>query len=88
MYETSANNAVIECINSCTPFVAYSHPAIKEYVGNEYPLLLTQQEIKGLTSAQLIDLAILAHRYLKENRENLLYSIENFCADVIQLSID
>ena len=86
MYDTSANNAVIECINGCIPFVAYRHPAIEEYVGNEYPLLLTKQEINCLTKSQLVELAILSHKYLQEKRINLLYSIDEFRSDIIKLS--
>lgn len=37
-YDTSANNAVIECIARATPIVVCRHPAVEEYVGRDYPL--------------------------------------------------
>lgn len=37
-YDTSANNAVIECIARGTPVVVPRHPAVKEYLGEDYPL--------------------------------------------------
>ncbi|MCB1995190.1 MAG: hypothetical protein KDG57_04790, partial [Rhodoferax sp.] len=37
-YDTSANNAVIECIARATPIVVCRHPAVEEYVGANYPL--------------------------------------------------
>lgn len=37
-YDTSANNAVIECIARGTPIVVCRHPAVEEYVGRDYPL--------------------------------------------------
>ncbi|RVT49464.1 hypothetical protein [Rubrivivax albus] len=37
-YDTSANNAVIECIARATPIVVCRHPAVEEYVGADYPL--------------------------------------------------
>lgn len=37
-YDTSANNAVIECIARGTPIVVCRHPAVEEYLGKDYPL--------------------------------------------------
>nr|WP_315226310.1 hypothetical protein [uncultured Limnohabitans sp.] len=37
-YDTSANNAVIECIARGTPIVVCRHPAVVEYLGKDYPL--------------------------------------------------
>jgi hypothetical protein len=37
-YDTSANNAVIECIARATPIVVCRHPAVEEYLGEDYPL--------------------------------------------------
>jgi hypothetical protein len=38
VYDASANNAVVECIVRRTPLVARRHPALEEYLGDEYPL--------------------------------------------------
>lgn len=37
-YDTSANNAVIECVARGTPIVVCRHPAVEEYLGADYPL--------------------------------------------------
>lgn len=37
-YDTSANNAVIECIARGTPIIICRHPAVEEYLGKDYPL--------------------------------------------------
>ncbi|MFW6731883.1 MAG: hypothetical protein ACODUE_09155 [Synechococcus sp.] len=37
-YDTSANNAIIECIARGTPCLVPRHPAILEYLGLSYPL--------------------------------------------------
>tara|TARA_R100000995_G_C3477132_1_gene121603 strand:- start:1539 stop:1871 length:333 start_codon:yes stop_codon:yes gene_type:complete len=38
LYDSSANNAVIECIARNTPLLVNRHPAIVEYCGEDYPL--------------------------------------------------
>ena len=38
LYDTSANNAVIECMIRGTPLVVNRHPAVAEYLGEDYPL--------------------------------------------------
>ena len=37
LYDTSANNAVIECIARATPLLINRHPATIEYLGEKYP---------------------------------------------------
>ena len=37
LYDTSANNAVIECIARGTPLLINRHPATIEYLGEKYP---------------------------------------------------
>ena len=38
LYDTSVNNSVIECIARNTPLVVNYHPALVEYLGEDYPL--------------------------------------------------
>jgi hypothetical protein len=38
LYDTSANNAVIESIARGTPIIVTRHPAVEEYLGKDYPL--------------------------------------------------
>jgi hypothetical protein len=37
LYDSSANNAVIECIARNTPLLINKHPAVIEYLGKDYP---------------------------------------------------
>jgi glycosyltransferase involved in cell wall biosynthesis len=64
LYETSGNNSVIECISMGTPFIADRHPAIEEYVGQDYPLLLEPGELERMSREELIHRASEAHGYL------------------------
>jgi hypothetical protein len=38
LYDASANNAVIECLVRATPILVNPLPAVREYLGNDYPL--------------------------------------------------
>lgn len=64
MHDTSANNAVCESIMNTTPFISLRHPAVVEYVGNDYPLLIdSYTELKDLNTNRVLS----AHNYLKQN---------------------
>lgn len=39
LYDSSCNNAIIECVARRTPFFVNRIPAVVEYVGRDYPLL-------------------------------------------------
>jgi hypothetical protein len=65
VHETSANNAVCECISYEVPFVANRHPAIEEYVGVDYPLLF--DDISNISSISIEDI-LAAHDYLRQNK--------------------
>jgi hypothetical protein len=53
LHETSANNAVCECLAYRTPFLAYRHPAIEEYVGSNYPLFIDDIDLASLSFANI-----------------------------------
>jgi hypothetical protein len=38
LFDTSANNAIVECIVRNTPILVNNHPAVREYLGDDYPL--------------------------------------------------
>jgi hypothetical protein len=44
MYDSSANNAVIECIARCTPLLVNRIPSIVEYLGVNYPFYFESLE--------------------------------------------
>lgn len=90
LYETSGNNTVIECISMATPFIADRHPAIEEYVGVDYPLLLEPGELERMRREELIGRAYEAHQYLMSHpslSEDLSYERfrENICRIIATL---
>lgn len=62
LHETSANNSVCECIARNTPFIANRHPAVIEYCGEEYPLLVNSYD-EDIDVSRVLD----AHEYLKHH---------------------
>jgi len=77
LYDTSANNAVIECIARGTPLLINKHPATTEYLGENYPFYFEnlKEAYKKLNDDDLIEET---HNYLMnfENRKQI--TIENF----------
>jgi len=63
LYDSSANNVILECINRNTPILINRLPATVEYLGSEYPLFYDD-----LSEAELLirstDHVILAYEYL------------------------
>lgn len=64
LYDTSANNAVVECIARNTPILINKLPAAEEYLGKDYPLFFNDLDH---ASSLLYDLDKIyeAHIYLK-----------------------
>lgn len=62
LYDTSCNNAVIECIVRNTPLLINRHPATEEYLGKKYPLFFDDLNHASslLTEAKILE----AHQYL------------------------
>jgi hypothetical protein len=64
LYDSSANNTVVECIVRNTPLVIRRHPAVQEYLGEDYPLYFSSLE----EAERLIDdksAIAAAHDYLR-----------------------
>ncbi len=87
VFDASANNVVVECIARGTPLVVNRHPAICEYVGDNYPLLFdTIDEVPRLLADRGQILA--AHQHLLAQRGPWLDAhafaaeIGRFCRDV------
>jgi hypothetical protein len=72
LYDSSANNALIECIARATPVLINPLPAVVEYLGPDYPFYFqTLAEAAG--KAEDGNLVLAAHQYLREEslREKL-----------------
>lgn len=68
LYDSSANNSVIECIASTTPILVNKIPSVQEYLGKKYPLYF-----KDISEANRIlkdkQRILDAHTYLKDNTD-------------------
>lgn len=63
-YDTSANNAIIECIARNTPILVNPLDAVVEYLGEDYPLYYQSLE-EAAEKAKDPSLIHAAHQYLK-----------------------
>ncbi len=63
LYDTSANNAVIECLARHTPILVNPLPAVVEYLGPDYPLYYRGM-VEASEKARSTDLLIKAHEHL------------------------
>jgi hypothetical protein len=86
LYDTSANNALLECIHRCTPFVSYRHPAIEEYVGCDYPLFTSYEELNGYSTKYMLHLVKEAHKYLCKHRTALKTPVSDFKRNIQSIS--
>jgi hypothetical protein len=66
LYDASANNTVIECLVRATPILVNPLPAVREYLGNAYPLYYDDLHE---AAAMALDLGRLraAHEHLAES---------------------
>ena len=80
VFNSSANNTVLECISRNTPLITTYHPAIVEYLGIDYPLYFkSSSELNDLiNSDDFIGKVKDAHRYLK-NMNKDKFKIKYFC---------
>jgi len=85
LHETSANNALCECISSSVPFVSKNHPAITEYCGIDYPLFFNDAlDLSTIEYEKVIE----AHHYLKDNYKlKEMLSIDSFVDSVASIYI-
>ena len=65
LYDTSANNAVVESIARNTPVLVNKRPATIEYLGEDYPFYFDNLE-EASVKINDIGLIIDTHRYLKQ----------------------
>ncbi len=81
MFDASANNAVLECIAAATPLLVNPLPAVKEYLGEDYPLYYNSLE-QAAAMACDENLLYQTHLYLKNSpiREKITfdYFLESF----------
>lgn len=66
LYDSSANNTIIECIARNTPILVNPLESVKEYLGEDYPLYFSSLE-EAAEKAQDTGLVYRAHDYLKNH---------------------
>jgi hypothetical protein len=69
LYDSSANNAIIECIARHTPLLINKHPAVVEYLGEEYPFYYDTFE-EAEKKIHDFDLIKATHEFMKKNVES------------------
>ena len=80
LYDSSANNAIIECIARGTPLLVNKLPAIVEYLGEEYPFYFDNEQE---ANQKLNDLNLIrkTHEYLITFEKQKFILIDNFIED-------
>jgi hypothetical protein len=63
LYDTSANNAIIECLVRNTPLLINPLEAVKEYLGEDYPFYFNSLE-EAVSKVMDHDLVFKTHRFL------------------------
>ena len=80
VYNSSANNSVLECIARNTPLLVNKHPAIIEYLNEDYPLYYENiDELNTIINSDNFDKRLIeSHNYLK-NMDKKRFTIDYFC---------
>jgi hypothetical protein len=78
LWDTSANNTVLECIQREVPIIVKDHPAVREYLGDDYPLYFNDlDEVHGL-----LDHTKEASSYLSKLRKSGRFTMEKFIKEI------
>jgi hypothetical protein len=87
LYDSSANNAVIECIARNTPLLINPHPAVTEYLGKNYPFYYEsiQEAEEKMHNFELIKKTNLFMSNNKESQSKVSY--ERFINDFINCDV-
>ena len=63
LYAAGANNVVVECMTRATPILVNPLGAVREYLGEDYPLYFSSR-MEAAIKAEDLDLVAAAHDYL------------------------
>lgn len=77
LYDSSANNAIIECIARATPILINKHPAVIEYLGEDYPFYYASYQ-EAENKLNEIELIYKTHEYLLNSQKRKNISINTF----------
>lgn len=85
LYDASCNNAIIESIIRSTPIIVNRHPAVMEYLGEDYPLYY--DNIEEISDLILHDTIYDAHNYINNNHHQYKYLDSNYFANDFESKI-
>ncbi len=77
LYDSSANNSIIECIVRNAPLLVNPLEAVVEYLGKDYPFYYTSYE-EAVAKACDLDLVHRTHLYLKNHEIKKKLTVEYF----------
>jgi hypothetical protein len=79
LFDSAANNTVLECIVRNTPIILNRTPGVLEYLGANYPLFFDSlDQVQSLLS---VDKLTAAHNYLK-NMDKHTFTLDYFARSV------
>ena len=84
VFDASANNVVVECLVRETPIAVNRHPAVAEYLGEDYPLFF--DDIREVPQLLKDSTVLAAHEHLRDRDKSAL-SGECFVA-AVEAAID
>jgi hypothetical protein len=65
LYDSTANNTIVECVVRMTPVLVNPLPAVVEYLGEGYPFYFSDLR-EAARKAQDTELVVAAHQYLRD----------------------
>jgi hypothetical protein len=86
LYDSSANNAIIECIVRNTPVLVNPIEPVIEYLGVDYPFYFTDH-LEAAEKLQNFDLIKDTHEYLKDHPVKKKLSLRYFRKSFIESSV-
>ena len=89
VFNSSANNTVLECIVRNTPILVNRHPAIIEYLGEDYPLYFNNiDDLNVIINSTLFSYNIKnAYMYLY-NMNKSKFTIEYFTSSIYSILLN
>lgn len=80
LYDSGANNSVVECLSRGTPLLVNPLPSVVEYLGKDYPLYFSDLEE---AARKALDLGCIreANSYIKESPQRSRIKLESFKSD-------
>ena len=80
LFDTSANNGVTDCISRNIPLLINCHPAVVEYLGDEYPFYYNSMETadKKINNIELIKETYTYLKNMNKSRLNIHTFIKEF----------